>query len=264
MNRASLGVALEATGLPLRSALPLAAGLEVRGVQLEPIGELAVDQLTETGRRELKTLLRGFNVELTALNCPIRRSLDDAENLQARLEQLSRVMKLSADLGPRRILVPMPELPKPDDTLSPKAMTLRESLTYLAGQGDKHGVMVGLEFGLDTPEAVNAYLSTFDSGSLGIHFDPANFLMNGHDPMKALPMFRERIIHIQARDGMRRSVSGGVKEATVGQGDIDWMMFAALVESIEYRGFIVVDREQGTTRWADIAAGVECLKRFFP
>ena len=53
------------------------------GVQVDAVGDLSPDRLTETGRRELKNLLRTYDQELTALNCPLRRGLDVPENQQA-------------------------------------------------------------------------------------------------------------------------------------------------------------------------------------
>ena len=36
----------------------------------------------------------------------------------------------------------------------------------------------------------------------------------------------------------------------------------ATLEATDYRGFITVDREDGTTRFADVIAGVGFLRRF--
>jgi L-ribulose-5-phosphate 3-epimerase len=264
MNRIALGIVLETTGLPVRLALSAIAKVEVRGVQADGIGELAPDSLSETGRRELRTLLRGNNLELTALNCPIRRSLDDPDNLQARLEQIVKVMQLAVDLGPRTIIVPLASLPTAEETLKPRALTLRESLTYLGQHADRLGATVALEAGLDGPQMVREYLATFDSGSLAINFDPANFLINGHKADNALSVLHDKIAHINARDARARTESGGPKEVPLGAGDIDWLMFAAILESIGYRKFVVVDQEHGKDRWPEVVAGANFLKRFFP
>src|SRR5262249_35600474 len=82
-----------------------AASLEVAGVQVDAIGDLAPDNLSQTGRREFRHLLRSHNLELTALACPMRRGLDVAEKLEVRIEHVRKVMIQSADLGPRRVIV---------------------------------------------------------------------------------------------------------------------------------------------------------------
>jgi sugar phosphate isomerase/epimerase len=48
----------------------------------------------------------------------------------------------------------------------------------------------------------------------------------------------------------------------VGHGDIDWMTYLGTLEEVEYRGWLVVEREQGENRVADVEAGVAFLRRF--
>jgi hypothetical protein len=42
------------------------------------------------------------------------------------------------------------------------------------------------------------------------------------------------------------------------------MVYVATLESVGYRGFLTVDREEGPTKFADVAAGVKFLRRFVP
>ena len=100
--------------------------MEAEGIQVDAAGDLAPDRLGETGRREFRNLLRSFNQELAALNVPLRRGLDSAENQQPRLDHLRKAMQLAFDLGARRVVVPCPKIP--DDPATPRAQTLRESL----------------------------------------------------------------------------------------------------------------------------------------
>src|SRR5881275_2610950 len=105
MKHLRIGIRLESLGLPLRRALAEASKLGVPGVQVDAAGDLSPQQLSQTGRREFRHLLRSYDLELTALGCPLRRGLDVAENQQPRLEHVRNVMTLSADLGPRLVVV---------------------------------------------------------------------------------------------------------------------------------------------------------------
>ncbi|HVK13709.1 MAG TPA: sugar phosphate isomerase/epimerase family protein [Gemmataceae bacterium] len=260
MNRFKLGVVLETTGLPLRRALQEASRLGVHGVQVDVVGDLAPDRLTDTGRREFRNLLKTYNLELSALNCPLRRGLDVAENLQPRIEHVRKVMQLAFELGPRRVIVPLPKVP--EDAASPRALTAREALTALGSFGDRAGTVLALEAGLDSGDQVRDYLNSFDTGSLLVNFDPVNFLLNGFDPLASLAALAGKVSHTHARDARTATVGGGAREVPVGAGDIEWMMYVATLESIEYRGFLTVDREAGEDRYTDVAAGVRFLKRF--
>jgi sugar phosphate isomerase/epimerase len=99
---------------------------------------------------------------------------------------------------------------------------------------------------------------------LAFTFDPANFLLNDHDPLSNLAACGQRLAYVQARDGHTATPSGGAKEFPVGAGDVEWMAFAATLEALSYRGFVTVDREDGTERTKDISTGVGVLRRFLP
>lgn len=260
MSRFKLGLTLEPLGAPIRQAIAIAGKLGVTGVEADAVGDLAPERLGETGRRELRTLLRSHDLELAALGCPLRRGLDAREYQAERIEYVRKIMQLAFDLGPRQVVVPLPPLPSEPD--SPRAVTLREVLRDLAGFGDRIGTRLVLEVGLDTGAAVREYLSTFDAGSLAVTYDPANFLLNGHDPLTNLAALAGMVGSVHARDGRTATVSGGAREVAVGAGDIEWMVLCATLESIDYRGYIVVDRKTGEDRAADVRKGIAFLRRF--
>jgi hypothetical protein len=47
-----------------------------------------------------------------------------------------------------------------------------------------------------------------------------------------------------------------------GSDDVDWLAFTATLQVLEYDGFLVVEREQGENKLADVEAGVKFLRRF--
>lgn len=255
-----LGIRLESLGIALRPALREASRLAVAGVQVDAAGDLHPDRLSQTGRREFRNLLRSHNLELSALGCPLRRSIDVAEDQQPRLEYVRKALALSFDLGARVVILEMPGIPGEEDPV--RAKLLREALRDLGRYGDRTGTTIALETGVDAPEKLAGYLDTFDSGALGVNYDPANLLVNGHDPIAGLTPLYRRIAHVHARDARRSSASRTAHETALGAGDIDWMTFVAVLETFEYRGWVVIERESGADRRGDIAAGVAFLRRF--
>lgn len=259
MNRHKLGIRLESLNLPLRQALAEAARLGVAGVQVDAVGDLAPDRLSQTGRKAFRHLLRSHNLELTAVGCPLRRGLDTTENQQPRLEHVRKVMALSYDLGPRVTIVEAGQVPeKTEDT---RYLTLRESLLDLARHGDRTGAALALETGLESGETLASFLKTFDSGALQVNLDPANLLLHGFDPIASTRALHGLIAHIHAKDARAASVSRAAREVALGNGDIDWLQFLAVLEEVEYRGWLTIERETGDTRLADVATGVAFLRR---
>jgi len=254
-----IGVCLEAMGLDLRAGLPQSARLGLGGVQVNAVGELSPDKLGDTGRREVRNLLKTYHQQITALNCPLRYGLDVAENQQPRIEYVRQAMSLAFELGSRTVIVPCPKLPGEGEDV--RATLLREALEDLGRHGDRVGVVLALEIGLDAPEATAAYLGTFDVGSLKVNYDPANLFVNGFDPVKGVIPLHKLIVHTHARDVRKTSLSGGAKEVRLGAGDIDWLSYVATLSVVEYHGWLTIERESAPDPVADVKAAAEFLKR---
>jgi sugar phosphate isomerase/epimerase len=259
MNHIKIGIGLESLGLPLRRALQEAERLGVGGVEVEAVGDLAPNQLSQTGRREFRHLLRAHNLDLTALRCPLRRGLDAVENQEARIDHVKKVLSLSFDLGPRIVVVQAGRMPEKDD--DPRAGPMKDALLALAAHGDRVGTTLALETGLESGEALAGYLARFDTGSLGVDFDPANLGLNGFSPYEAARALAGRIVHAHAKDARRAGASRSAQEVPLGHGDLDWMLLLGTLEEVEYRGWLVVQRETGNRRREDVAAGVAFLRR---
>jgi len=261
MNRINIGVRLESFGLPLRRALLEAERLGVGGVQLDAVGDLSPNTLSQTGRREFLHLLRSHNLQLTALGCPLRHGLDTAENQEGRIDHLRKVMTLSFDLGPRITIVQAGRVPA-EDEVTARATLMTEALTVLAYHGDRTGTVLALETGLESGAALRKYLDRFDTGGLGVNLDPANLLMRDFDPYESARALQGKVVHCHAKDARKSSPSRAAGEVALGAGDIDWMRFLSVLEEIEYRGWLVAERETGGGGPEEMAAAVGFLRRF--
>jgi sugar phosphate isomerase/epimerase len=260
MNRLKIGIRLESFGLPLRRALLEAERLGVGGVQVDAAGDLGPQALSQTGRREFRHLLRAHNLGLTALGCPLRHGLDLAANQEARIDHVKKVLALSFDLGPRIAIVQAGRIP--EDPASPAGFLLSEALLALGQHGDRVGAVLALETGLESGAALATFLGRFDTGGLGANLDPANLLMHGFDPYDSARALRGRIVHSHAKDARQVGASRAAQEVPLGHGDIDWMRYLGILEEIDYCGWLVIEREGGDNRPADVAAGVAFLRRF--
>jgi sugar phosphate isomerase/epimerase len=258
MRRLKLGVHLASLGLPLRRGLAEIERLGVTGVQLDAAGDLAPRRLSQTGRRELLHLLHAHNLQVTALACPLRHGLDAAPGQQARIEYLQAALSLSYDLGARVVTVQAGRVP--DDLESPPARLLTEALLALGHYGDRTGTVLAVETGLETADKLRQFLEHFDAGGLGVNFDPANLLLSGSDPYESARALQGRLTHCQGRDARRSSSSRTSQEVPLGSGDIDWLQLLAVLEEVEYGGWLTLRRETGDNRLADIAAGIKMLR----
>jgi sugar phosphate isomerase/epimerase len=259
MSRVKIGVRLESLGLPVRRGVQEAERLGVAGVQLDAVGDLSPDRLDQTGRRELRHLLRAHNLELTALGCPLRRGLDVAQDQEPRIDRVRKAMALSFDLGARVVIIQAGQVPEQED--DPRAALLSEALLALGQYGDRVGAVVALETGLESGDVLRRFLDRFDTGGLGVNLDPANLLLNGFDPYTSALALHGKIVHSHARDARCAGPSRAAQEVPLGHGDIDWMHYLSVLEEIDYRGWLTVEQEVGANRLEDVAGGVRFLRR---
>jgi L-ribulose-5-phosphate 3-epimerase len=254
-----IGISLKSLGLPLRRGLNEAQRLGVSGVEVDAVGDLAADQLSQTGRRQFRHLLKTYGLELTAVGCPLRRGLDAAENQEARIEHVKKVLSLSFDLGPRIVVIQAGRVPEED--ADPRGGLLGEALLALGQYGDRVGVRLALETGLEPGAALARFLDRFNTGGLAVNYDPANLLMNGFDLYDAARALAGKIVHAHAKDARSASTSRSAQEVPLGHGDIDWLQLLGVLEEIDYHGWLTVERDSGDNRAADVAAGVGFLRR---
>ncbi|MGE3804003.1 MAG: sugar phosphate isomerase/epimerase family protein [Gemmataceae bacterium] len=252
-----IGLRLESLDLPLRRAVDEAARLGVAGIQVDAVGDLSPKQLSQTGRREFRTLLSARNLSLAALGCPLRRGLDAAENQQARLEHVQNVMALAFELGARVVIVPPGRLP-----LEGQPDPLREPLLALGQHGDRIGCTLACETGLEAGDVLAAYLARFDTGSLAANFDPGNLVVHGFNPYQSVAALGRFIAQVHARDARGASPSRAAREVPLGAGDINWLDFFDALREQEYQKWVVVVRDDSNNRHAEVAHGVEFLRRF--
>jgi len=259
MSQSKLGVRLECLGLPLRQALSQIERTGVAGVQVDSAGDLSPRNLSQTGRREFLHLFRSYNLELAALYCPLRHGLNVPEGLDARIEHVKRVMSLSFDLRARLVVIEPGPLPKDADPASDTS--LQESLLSLARHGDRVGAVLALATGLEPGEVLAGLLGRFDTGGLGVSFNPANLLLNGIDPEASLRALQKQMVYFEAKDARPGSASRTAQEVPLGHGDIDWMQMIETLKEIEYHGWMTIRQDSGENRSASIASSVQFLKR---
>jgi L-ribulose-5-phosphate 3-epimerase len=259
MNRPRIGIRLESLGLPLRPALTAARRMGIAGVQVDAVGDLDPRNLSQTGRREFRQLLKSHDLELTAVGCPLRHGLDVPEGQEERIDRLRLAMALSFDLGPRIAIAEVGRVT--EDENDPRRVLLSEALLTLGQHGDRVGAVLALETGLESGEVLRKFLDGFDTGGLGVNLDPANLLIHGFNPYESTRALREKIVHTHAKDARRSGTSRQTQEVPLGHGDIDWLTYLGILEEFGYRGWLTVERESGADRVAEVAAGVQFLRR---
>jgi sugar phosphate isomerase/epimerase len=254
-----LALTLESLQLPLRAGLTTAARLGARGLAFSAVGPLAPEQLSATGRREVRHLFAAAQLQLPALHCPLRHGLDELEGLERRLERLRAALQLGRDLGAGCVTLAAGVVPA--DVHQPTYLRLRQAVGDLARWADRIGTRLALLAGGEPVARLVDFVRGLDLGCVGLTVDPALLLTHQLDPVDSLRTAGELLALFVARDARPRRLERDAQEVNLGAGDVDWFAVAAVLEEIRYQGWVVTQRGPTPDPSAAAAAALAFLKR---
>ena len=136
-----------------------------------------------------------------------------------------------------------------------------ERLRSIAASFDEHGIRVALETGQEAADTLLLLLA--ELGGVGVNFDPANTILYGMgDPVKAFEQLGPHVMQVHVKDAVRSAERGRWgTEVPVGEGDVDWASFFAVARTLRQPVDLVVEREDGNDRIADIRKAVAVIAR---
>ena len=275
-----LGVITDCFKKPLEECIVLAAKNGFDGVQIYATsGEFSPETLTEEKKAEIKKLLKENNLEVSALcgdmgGYGFEIEKDNAE----RVEKTKRIIDLAVEFGAKAVTTHIGVIPS--DKTELRYGVMLNALTAAGLYAKEKGVTLAIETGPEFAKTLLAFLKD-TKGGVGVNLDPANFVMvTGQDPVQAVELLKDYIVHTHAKDGVKISddmtptevyhafaVGGvdalnaceGFKELPLGQGDVQWDEYLKALKEIGYDGFLTIERECGENQREDITSAVRFL-----
>jgi len=144
----------------------------------------------------------------------------------------------------------------PEDAADPDFSKMVLRVKKIAGIFEARNIHVALETGQETAPSLAAFLRKLNCPNLGVNFDPANIILyDKGDPLEALRTLRPWLRQVHIKDAERTATPGTWgTEAVAGAGDIDWPKFFSVLHETQFAGNLVIEREAGEQRLADISA----------
>ncbi|MDR3633869.1 MAG: sugar phosphate isomerase/epimerase [Isosphaeraceae bacterium] len=262
MIRSPLGLRLPPNP-SLRDQILEAAKLGAKGVVLDAIGDIAPERLSDSGRRDLRHLLRSTELSLIALSLPTRRPFDSVDQLDDRLRRADNAFALAYDLGTRLVLVRVGPLPPESD--APRRETFVANVAELGRRADHRGVRLAIETGTEPGATLRALLDGLKTPGLAASIDPASLLQNRIDPVAATRELSDWVAHAYASD--TATAGAGLSAANprsfaVSPSDLDWAEYLGALEEINYRGFLTIWPDPSRPIGPQFAALAGRLNRF--
>lgn len=168
---------------------------------------------------------------------------------------------LAAKLGLRLVTFHAGFLPHETSDLNRAKMLDR--LRTAADLFAAHSLRLGLETGQERADVLLGLLKDLDRSNVTVNFDPANMLLyDKGDPVAALRTLGPWIGQVHIKDARRTRVPGTWgEEVAAGTGEVAWPDFFGALEGLNFRGDLVIEREAGDRRVADIRTAKEFIER---
>jgi L-ribulose-5-phosphate 3-epimerase len=260
--QAGVGIVLDSFGQPAREALQSAAQLSFREVELPAVtGDVDPANLSRTGRRHLLHYVNGMGLHLSALGGDLGGTrFDDGAALERRLDQSRRIIELAVDLNVPLITTHLGRL----DEASLKRGYVSEAVRELAAMADRTGTRVAIETAGTDPVLLGKLLAEVNTPVLGAAYDPAGLLVDGFEPMAGMSPLADHILNARIRDAVAGISTRPGREVAVGQGQIDFAEYLAMLDQAGYRGLPFIRRtnaERPLDEVADAKRRIEYLTR---
>ena len=150
----------------------------------------------------------------------------------------------------------------PEDAADPDYAKLIERLRTLATLFADDGIKLAFETGQEEASILAAFLDDLAAPNVGVNFDPANMILYAKgDPVEGLKVLLPYLQQIHIKDAILTDTPGEWgSEVVVGSGEVDWKAFLEVLDDANYKGALVIEREAGDDRVADILAAKKYLE----
>ncbi len=276
MKQFKIGVMSDGFRLPPLEGIRKAAQIGAEGVQVYTVqGPMGPDEMTAKKRKDLRKLVDGLGIVISALCGDMGGGFHDAAKNPEKVSLSKRIVDLAADLAVPVVTTHIGVTPEDRACATYQTMlaACRELADYAAGKG----VTFAVETGPEKAVVLRQFLDDIHSPGLGVNLDPANLVMVcADDPVQAVHILKHFIVHTHAKDGIQLSPGSAAavyhgtgatsetpvkfKEVPLGEGQVDWPRYLAALAQIGYKGFLTIEREVGPDPAADIAKAIGFLR----
>jgi sugar phosphate isomerase/epimerase len=261
MTSPRLGLNIDDLRMAAKDAISTAAELRFRDIEIgAAAGEITPDQLSDSGRRHFRRYVQGFGLDLACLAADVAGTrLTDPRTVDERVQRTCRVIEFAKDLGVPIVTASVGALTHPE-TGEPSALAI-EALTRIGEVADARGVVYAIRPSYDSGDRLLSILNALRCPAIRLGLDPAAMVMTGASPLAAIERLAGHIGLFHVRDATAGLAERPGKETRLGEGDIDLVGLAELLDAAAYRGPHIIRRTDTATPLADIRHARDYLDR---
>lgn len=285
-----IGVMVDSLRLPLYEGLKASKDMGADGVQIYAVeGELAPENFEQAARKKLKSYMDSIGLEISALCGDLGgHGFQDIQQNPIKIEKSKRILDLAVELGTSIVTTHIGIIP--EDQNSPIYEAMQTACEELGVYARSMNAYFAIETGPEPSSRLKAFLDSLSTNGVSVNFDPANMVMvTGDDPAEGVRILKDYIVHTHVKDGKRlkpvdprdvygflgygggtdhkkiaEMVSSGeyFRELPLGDGDVDFEGYFKALHSINYKGYLTIEREVHQNPISDISEAVAFIKNF--
>jgi len=274
-----IGVLVDCLKLGVKKGIVKARELGFDGIQVYAThGEIAPDNLSQSGRAEFREFVAANKLELAALVGEVD-GFDDPATVEQRVERVKEILVLAENLHTHVVSGHIGMVQSEGTDVERECIV--HALEEIGGFGEKVGVSFAAETGMESAALMKKLLDGLQTGSVRVNYDPANLVMvAGDDPIAGVGTLADYIVHVHAKDGIKKGCwspvelrteiaekgTGSVRfddwfvETRFGEGNVDVQRFITALADIGYEGFLTIEREVGENPVEDIVAARDTIR----
>jgi L-ribulose-5-phosphate 3-epimerase len=172
-----------------------------------------------------------------------------------------RVRDITAKLGTTMLATHIGFVPH--DAASPAYATMVDRLKQVTDALGEKDITLVMETGQEPPDALVGFIKAVGRPNIRVNFDPANMILYGiGKPSEAVDVLKDYIAHVHAKDATWSSAPGKEwgAEVVLGTGQADIPQIVGKLKAYGFNGPLVIEREAGETRIADVKAAITLLR----
>ncbi len=151
----------------------------------------------------------------------------------------------------------------PHDRKDPQYQVMVDRLKKVCDALGQRGVALVMETGQERAEDLLAFIGAVGYDNIRVNFDPANMVLYGvGDPVEAVGILKDKIAHVHMKDANWSKVpmKEWGEEVVLGSGEADIPRVVSKLRAGGYQGPLVIEREAGNQRLADIQEAIALLR----
>ena len=259
MIKKRIGVVLESLRLRIKEGLRTSALLGFTGVQISATQqETTPENLSQTGRRELRRLINIHELRLCALGGELGTGFINQNEFNLSIKKIKEIISLALDLRTDIVTIHIGNIPSDADTSH--GSMVRSALNEIGRHAENYGCTLAAKIRFDCTSTLKKFLLSLQTEGIKLVYDPASFLLNTVDPVKSIYELHEYIVHTNLWD-TRQTGEGRKREVPLGEGTVPFEEFISTLEAVGYKGFYMINYQGVEHPVENIKRGKEFLEK---